>query len=87
MGVLTHLYTHRKVMSSDISDVRLFSFLFLLVSLLYIFHATILLVCTAGLLSVSTVSVLSGGTGSREAAYRTGDAGMCSSVFVCKVKD
>lgn len=85
MGVLTHLYTHRKVMSSDISDVRLF--LYLLVSLLYIFHATILLVCTAGLLSVSSVSVLSGGTGSREAAYRTGDAGMCSSVFVCKVKD
>lgn len=85
MGVLTHLYTHRSVMSSDISDVRLF--LYLLVSLLYIFHATILLVCTAGLLSVSSVSVLSGGTGSREAAYRTGDAGMCSSVFVCKVKD
>lgn len=85
MGVLTHLYTHRSMMSSDISDVRLF--LYLLVSLLYIFHATILLVCTAGLLSVSTVSVLSGGTGSREAAYRTGDAGMCSSVFVCKVKD
>lgn len=85
MGVLTHLYTHRSMMSSDISDVRLF--LYLLVSLLYIFHATILLVCTAGLLSVSSVSVLSGGTGSREAAYRTGDAGMCSSVFVCKVKD
>lgn len=85
MGVLTHLYTHRSMMSSDISDVRLF--LYLLVSLLYIFHATILLVCTAGLLSVSSVLVLSGGTGSREAAYRTGDAGMCSSVFVCKVKD
>lgn len=85
MGVLTHLYTHRSMMSSDISDVQLF--LYLLVSLLYIFHATILLVCTAGLLSVSSVSVLSGGTGSREAAYRTGDAGMCSSVFVCKVKD
>lgn len=85
MGVLTHLYTHRSMMSSDISDVQLF--LYLLVSLLYIFHATILLVCTAGLLSVSSVLVLSGGTGSREAAYRTGDAGMCSSVFVCKVKD